>query len=74
VFDDSYYLVNTTNTPSKLRIDGIYGQFWVFSKTAGNKIEILYGNGAGSGNEQFNGEALKLEFISLVEFNMLKCE
>jgi hypothetical protein len=75
VFDDySYNLVNTTNTPSKLRIDGVYGQFWVFTKTAGNKIEILYGNGAGSGNEQFNGEALKLEFISLVEFNMLKCE
>ena len=40
----------------------------------GNKIEILYGNGAGSGNEQFNGEALKLEYMSLVDFNMLKCE
>jgi len=74
VFDDSYYLVNTINTPSKLRIDGVYGQFWVFTKTAGNKIEILYGGGGGSGNEQFNGEALKLEFLSLVLFNMLKCE
>ena len=74
VFDDSYYLVNTINTPSKLRIDGVYGQFWVFTKTAGNKIEILYGGGDGSGNEQFNGEALKLEFLSLGLFNMLKCE
>ena len=74
VFDDSYYLVNTINTPSKLRIDGVYGQFWVFTKTAGNKIEILYGGGGGSGNEQFNGEALKLEFLSLGLFNMLKCE
>ena len=74
VFDDSYSLVNKTNTPSKLRIDGVYGQFWVFTKTAGNKIEILYGNGADSGNEQFNGEALKLEYMSLIEFNMLKCE
>ena len=74
VFDDSYYLVNTINTPSKLRIDGVYGQFWIFTKTAGNKIEILYGGGGGSGNEQFNGEALKLEFLSLGLFNMLKCE
>tara|TARA_B110000238_G_C15947037_1_gene361537 strand:+ start:215 stop:715 length:501 start_codon:yes stop_codon:yes gene_type:complete len=75
VFDDySYAFINTTNTPSKLRIDGAYGQFWVFTKTVKNKIEIQRGGGAGSGTENFIGEELKLELMSLVDFNMLDCE
>lgn len=75
VFDDELYaLKNTLNTPSKLRIDGVYGQFWVFTKTVDNKIGIRYGAGAGSGSEYFRGEELKLELMSLGEFNMLGCE
>ena len=74
VFDvQGYGMWTVINTPLELRIDGVYGQFWVFTKTSKNKIEILYGMGAGSGSEQYRGEALKLEKINLGDFNKLNC-
>ena len=61
------------NTPSELKIEGIYGQFWEITKTSKNKIEILYGWGLGSSDLYYKGEALKLEKISLGDFNKLNC-
>ena len=74
VFDvQGYGMWTVINTPLELRIDGVYGQFWVFTKTSKNKIEILYGWGLGSSDLYYEGEALKLEKISLGDFNKLNC-
>ncbi len=61
------------NTPSELKIEGVYGQFWEITKTSKNKIEILYGWGVGRSDLYYEGEALKLEKISLGDFNKLNC-
>ncbi len=61
------------NTPSELMLIGIYGQFWEITKTSKNKIEILHGWGLGSSDLYYEGEALKLEKISLGDFNKLNC-
>ena len=63
------------NTPSELRLIFIYGQFWEFTKTSKNKIEMRYGSDPiVEGSElYYEGEALKLEKISLGDFNKLNC-
>ena len=70
---EGYGMWPSTNTPSELMIYGIYGQFWEITKTSKNKIEILYGWGLGSSDLNYEGEALKLEKISLGDFNKLNC-
>ena len=69
----SYGMWTYINTPSELKIEGVYGQFWEITKTSKNKIEILYGWGLGSSDLNYEGEALKLEKISLGDFNKLNC-
>ena len=69
----SYGMWTYINTPSELIIEGIYSQFWEITKTSKNKIEILYGWGLGSSDLNYEGEALKLEKISLGDFNKLNC-
>ena len=69
----SYGMWTYINTPSELIIEGIYSQFWEITKTSKNKIEILYGWGLGSSDLNYEGEALKLEKISLWDFNKLNC-
>ena len=69
----SYGMWTYVNTPSELKIEGIYGQFWEITKTSKNKIEILYGWGLGGSELYYEGEALKLEKISLGDFNKLNC-
>ena len=63
------------NTPSELMLIGIYGQFWQIGKTSKNKIEMRYGSDPiVEGSElYYEGEALKLEKISLGDFNKLNC-
>ena len=70
---EGYGMWPLTNTPSELIIEGIYSQFWEITKTSKNKIEILYGWGLGSSDLNYEGEALKLEKISLGDFNKLNC-
>jgi len=69
----SYGMWTYINTPSELIIEGIYSQFWEITKTSKNKIEILYGWGLGGSDLNYQGEALKLEKISLGDFNKLNC-
>ena len=61
------------NTPSELIIEGIYSQFWEITKTSINKIEMLHGSRFGTSDLNYEGEALKLEKISLGDFNKLNC-
>ena len=70
---DRYGMFTNINTPSELIIEGIYSQFWEITKTSKNKIEILYGWGLGGSDLNYQGEALKLEKISLGDFNKLNC-
>ena len=69
----SYGMWTYINTPSELIIEGIYSQFWEITKTSKNKIEIQYGLGLGGSDLHYEGEALKLEKISLGDFNKLNC-
>ena len=72
---EGYGMWPSTNTPSELMIYGIYGQFWEITKTSKNKIEMRYGyDPMVEGSElYYDGEALKLEKISLGDFNKLNC-
>ena len=58
------------NSPLIFRINGIYGQSWLFTKTSDNKILYQYG----SWYNDFYDEGSKFELISEEEFNKLDCK
>jgi len=63
------------NSPLIFRINGVYGQSWLFTKTSDNKILIQYGGYSYSSPITYTyDEGSKFELMSEEEFNKLDCK